>query len=136
MVKFNKQKTRSAALLATLQNPGTIYFPSDSDTIIVNNREYGKTATTTLYNRKGVVATVSALPANPDLYDVYTVAAEGKDYMYAPVYTIGITGHQIGTVGAKQVKAFKYGSSTATEYIYAIVTGTGDNPYLMKYCNS
>ena len=132
MVKFNKQKTRNQVLLATIQNPGTIYFPTDANTIFVNNKEYGKSVTPVLYNRKGVVATTSDLPSNPSLYDVYTVTSEGADYMYAPLYTITASSHNMGTMGLNQPRMFE-GISGA---YFGIITGEGDYPNYVKWCES
>lgn len=55
-VKFNKSLTYSAAMTASASNPGTIYFPTDSNAIILGGKVVGQQNTvTSVAGRTGAV---------------------------------------------------------------------------------
>ncbi len=100
-VKFNKSLTYSAAMTASATNTGTIYFPTDSNAIILNGKVVGQQNTvTSVAGRTGAVTLTKTDVGLSNVDNTADSSKSVKNSQYAQKIGTDSAHPQVG--GAKQ----------------------------------
>lgn len=100
-VKFNKSLTYSAAMTASATNTGTIYFPTDSNAIILNGKVVGQQNTvTSVAGRTGAVTLTKSDVGLSNVDNTADSSKSVKNSQYAQKIGTDSAHPQVG--GAKQ----------------------------------
>lgn len=136
-VKFNKSLTYSAAMTASATNTGTIYFPTDSNAIILNGKVVGQQNTvTSVAGRTGAVTLTKTDVGLSNVDNTADSSKSVKNSQYAQKIGTDSAHPQVG--GAKQpVYVSSDGTITAGTALgdaaykgvdnYASMTGSSTN---------